>query len=295
MLDELGINLRDFPSDRLPGRPLGKCVHPMAPVTEDVRTGNSPVLKQIAMRMTLKTFMARMLVFLSAVAASGAANAVPLGTCGSSGANLLSDFVTTAGPPFTSNGNSCTADDETFSTFTYFPQGDFAPGVGANSVPPAAVGVASADPTTNCPTNATCPGLVFTANWNSTAVLGDVFIQFTVTAPTASINDVQLGVSGATGSGVVDTPIINGVPLNLNSTNSFRAALTFPTPQTTVSISDDMEVPAGFAATDIEKQFSQAVPAPLIGRGLPVLLAVGGLLFGAKLLERIKKLRPQFG
>jgi hypothetical protein len=28
-----------------------------------------------------------------------------------------------------------------------------------------------------------------------------------------------------------------------------------------------------------------AVPAPLIGHGLPVLLAVGGLLFGAKLLE----------
>jgi hypothetical protein len=31
-----------------------------------------------------------------------------------------------------------------------------------------------------------------------------------------------------------------------------------------------------------------AVPAPLIGHGLSVLLAVGGLLFGAKLLERSK-------
>lgn len=31
------------------------------------------------------------------------------------------------------------------------------------------------------------------------------------------------------------------------------------------------------------------VPAPAIGHGLPVLLAVGGLLFGAKLLERSKK------
>ena len=38
-----------------------------------------------------------------------------------------------------------------------------------------------------------------------------------------------------------------------------------------------------------------AVPAPLIGRGLPLLLAVGGLLFGAKLLERSKKHRLQFG
>jgi hypothetical protein len=38
-----------------------------------------------------------------------------------------------------------------------------------------------------------------------------------------------------------------------------------------------------------------AVPAPLIGRGLPVLLAVAGLLFGAKLLERGKRHRLQFG
>ena len=40
---------------------------------------------------------------------------------------------------------------------------------------------------------------------------------------------------------------------------------------------------------------SAAVPAPLIGHGLPVLLAVGGLLFGAKLLERGKRRRLQFG
>jgi hypothetical protein len=32
-----------------------------------------------------------------------------------------------------------------------------------------------------------------------------------------------------------------------------------------------------------------AVPAPLIGHGLPVLLAVGGLLFGANLLGRAKR------
>ncbi len=38
-----------------------------------------------------------------------------------------------------------------------------------------------------------------------------------------------------------------------------------------------------------------AVPAPLIGRGLPLVLAVGGVLFGAKLLERSKKHRLQFG
>jgi hypothetical protein len=35
----------------------------------------------------------------------------------------------------------------------------------------------------------------------------------------------------------------------------------------------------------------QAVPAPIIGHGLPVVLAVGGLLFGAKLLQRTRKSR----
>jgi hypothetical protein len=35
-----------------------------------------------------------------------------------------------------------------------------------------------------------------------------------------------------------------------------------------------------------------AVPAPLIGRGLPVLLAFGGILFGVRLLERRKKRSP---
>jgi hypothetical protein len=33
----------------------------------------------------------------------------------------------------------------------------------------------------------------------------------------------------------------------------------------------------------------EAVPAPLIGSDLPVLLAIGGLLFGARLCGRAKK------
>jgi hypothetical protein len=39
----------------------------------------------------------------------------------------------------------------------------------------------------------------------------------------------------------------------------------------------------------------EVVPAPPIGRGLPVLLALGGLLFGAKLVERSKALRRSLG
>jgi hypothetical protein len=252
--------------------------------------------------MTLKTFMVRTLVFLSVVAASGAANAVPLGTCGSSGANLLSDFVSTTGsPPFTSNGNSCTANDKTFSNFTYFPQGDFAPGVGANPVPPAAAGVASADPTTNCPTNQTCPGLSFTANFSAPTSIGDAFISFLVTAPTASIIDAEGSLSGAAGSHVSDTAILTngttGAPLGevfltaLNPTGSTTFPGIPPVGVTSVFATDDLIVPQGQAATDIVKQFSQTVPAPLIGHGLLVLLAVGGVLCGGKLLENLKKRR----
>jgi hypothetical protein len=40
---------------------------------------------------------------------------------------------------------------------------------------------------------------------------------------------------------------------------------------------------------DTAVNFTIAVPAPLIGRGLPVILAVGSMLFGAKLLERRKR------
>ena len=41
----------------------------------------------------------------------------------------------------------------------------------------------------------------------------------------------------------------------------------------------------------LEVTKSVSVPAPLIGGGVPVFLAVGGILFGAKLLERGKKRR----
>jgi hypothetical protein len=49
----------------------------------------------------------------------------------------------------------------------------------------------------------------------------------------------------------------------------------------------------GRVLEDLSFDYSQVipVPAPLVGRGLPVLLAVGGILLGAKLLERSRKRR----
>jgi hypothetical protein len=39
----------------------------------------------------------------------------------------------------------------------------------------------------------------------------------------------------------------------------------------------------------VSKAITPVVPAPLIGHGLLVLLSVGGVLFGGKLLESLKK------
>jgi hypothetical protein len=38
--------------------------------------------------------------------------------------------------------------------------------------------------------------------------------------------------------------------------------------------------------------FTPFVPASLIGHGFPVILVVGGILFGARLVKRSKKRRP---
>jgi hypothetical protein len=51
--------------------------------------------------------------------------------------------------------------------------------------------------------------------------------------------------------------------------------------ETTIALAND--------GPDSFTLFSSAVPAPLVGHGLLVLLAVGGVLFGSKLLERSKR------
>jgi hypothetical protein len=48
-------------------------------------------------------------------------------------------------------------------------------------------------------------------------------------------------------------------------------------------------------AFDVTVNGATPVPAPLIGHGLRVLLAVGGVLFGSKLWERSKRHRLQSG
>jgi hypothetical protein len=96
-----------------------------------------------------------------------------------------------------------------------------------------------------------------------------------------------------------NTPIFNG------NISSFNVPLDFTIPGVLLSAGNTIDFVVGFGADasflddstgfDATITTTSAVPAPLIGRGLPVLLAVGGLLFGAKLLERRKKHGLQFG
>jgi len=219
------------------------------------------------MTLTLKTILVGALVSLTGVALSGAANAANLGACGSAGANLLSNFVNANGVDL---GNTCTVGDKTFSNFKYTPFGAFMPG-GANPVPPSAVsvGAVNPDPTApqsgNCPNMNICPGLVFTANWAAGAVNSDVDIQFIVTGPANSIIDSEAALSGAT-AGVNDVAMYvnnaTGAQLGTRTVTAGNPSqITFPgaptTGLTSVFVDNDMTVPAGESAMDIEKLFSQ--------------------------------------
>jgi hypothetical protein len=206
------------------------------------------------MRMMMKSVMAGALVSLATVALPGAANAVPLGACGGSGANVLSDFV---GSNF---GNSCTVGDKTFTNFTYSPTGAFGTG-GGSSVPAPSVGVG--------PALTSSPGVLFTAGWAAIGGVGDAFITFAVEAPTASITDAVLDLSGASSPSVTDVanysigtnlggPSLGSIAVNGGSTHG---SLNFPSPQMDVFVSDNLSVPAGQVASDIDKQFSQT-PEP---------------------------------
>jgi hypothetical protein len=117
-----------------------------------------------------------------------------------------------------------------------------------------------------------------------------------------TVDGVQVGASAScfvSGAAPPCSPIIlpigtTGSTLNLSD---FEGTGTISTSITITNEGDSSgPLDATFSHEKVSYNYTPvAVPAPLIGRGLPVLLAVGGLLFGAKLLERGKRRRLQFG
>jgi hypothetical protein len=152
-------------------------------------------------------------------------------------------------------------------------------------------------------TAAHSPGFLFPAL--SSVDLSNLSLPVGNTSPVP----ISETVTASTGFGGLET-----LDVDFDYTSIFTAALT-PTTSTSVgSLTLDF---AGTFASDNSNQYTlgqaadmsltctqrtlgapvtcngtidtpRPVPAPLIGRGLPALLAVGGMLFGAKLLERSK-------
>jgi hypothetical protein len=82
-------------------------------------------------------------------------------------------------------------------------------------------------------------------------------------------------------------------PIFLDMSGNNKLALVF---SNTLSTNPDnltdvfIDSTVAYSSTSVTGSASpQVVPAPLIGHGLLVLLAVGGILFGARLWERSKK------
>jgi hypothetical protein len=176
------------------------------------------------------------------------------------------------------SGFSCTVGNETFSNFSYSPDG-FKGTNGLSNVPASSVGVGPSVLTT------AGPGLQFNANWQNTGTTAlDAAIGFTVTAPaTTPIADFHLLLNGVVGSVLDVATLSNGV--TLTSSDNLEHAISFA-PVTSLLVTDDIGVNPGGSVSILDKQFSQ-VPGPVVGAGLPGLIAAcGGLLALARRRRR---------
>jgi hypothetical protein len=173
-------------------------------------------------------------------------------------------------------GFSCTVGNETFSGFTYS-QGAFNGMNGHSNVPASSVGVGPATTTAG-------PGLGFNAFWNNTGTTSaDALLTFTVTATTPSITGFALLLDGVFGSVLDVASLSNGVTLpSSDNLEHFSAPFS---PAASLVVTDDIGVNPGGTISSVEKQF---VPGPIVGAGLPGLIAAGvGLL---ALVRRRRKL-----
>jgi len=171
---------------------------------------------------------------------------------------------------------SCTVGDKSFSNFSYSPDG-------FTLVPATSVGVG--------PDNLFgLPGLAFNAFWQNPAGSGanfDALLSFDVTSLGAPINDFHFALDGVVGP-VLDVATLtfpNGTAVSLSSSNNNSQTLTFA-PVMSLHVQDDIGVSPGGTISSVHKSFSQ-VPGPIVGAGLPGLVAAcGGLLALARRRRR---------
>ena len=187
-----------------------------------------------------------------------------MGAFGGSGANLLSDFVDSTG---VSNGDSCTVDGKSFSSFSYSPDGFSGSIAGIPAVPATAVGVHPA-------TTRDGPGLEFNGAWvnnNTAAVAADATTTFTVTdTDGTSIIDAFLLISGLSGNGALDSNVVDSETVTFldATTRVFEVTGASPSAHTSFAgvtslvVRDDLTVQPGADVSIVDKEFSQTVPEP---------------------------------
>jgi len=152
---------------------------------------------------------------------------------------------------------------------------------------------------TTCGAGASCQGITLSsATFNQATVM-----EFTFTVPTAGTllishdDGVSVYVAGTEDTGNITNDLYN---LQYSAGVATDVAM----PQTMAeNLADTLSLMPGTTydlwyneanglPATLETTFTASVPAPIIGHGLLVTLAIGGVLFGSKLLERSKKRSP---
>jgi hypothetical protein len=152
--------------------------------------------------------------------------------------------------------------------------------------PLSVAGVSGIDSLTFSPTPATTVKVLtggdLPGNQDPSTIAASISTVFGVPTPTLTLNDESL-----------TNPFTDSVPLGFNYAaihqDSGEIIFFYNASQTTFTLNAFNNGAEAGALSNA--RFYSSVPAPEIGHGLLVLLAVGGVLFGGKFLEGLKKHR----
>jgi len=157
-------------------------------------------------------------------------------------------------------------------------------------------------PAPGCPNDATCGQRIATAPGFTAVTLYEFTFQTTGESFTISHDDGASlflagtegtctgdGAGGTTGCGNDLLPTTSSKPTSVANEGPITLSGTGPGCTPVAGCTYDLWYTSANGTPEVLETGTVAVPAPLIGHGLLALLAVGGVLFGGKFLEGLKK------